>query len=145
MDYEILYTPIEVVENIWPSVEGYIESALKHSIGEYITTDILDQLLKGQMQLWCVGNGTSIIAAYTTQLKNYPQRKVLLVHTVGGSRFLEWGRLMEESLYQLAKLQNCSHLEVYGRKGWSRLLERQANFKQQYVVLTKEIPLEDPH
>lgn len=145
MNYEILYAPQEIVRDIWPSVEGYIESALKHSIGEYSSTDIFNKILIGNMELWCVGDGESIIAAYTTQFKIYPQRNTLLVHTIGGSDFLKWARLVEESLYQLAKLHNCSHLEVYGRKGWSRLLERQANFKQQYVVLTKEIPREDPH
>jgi hypothetical protein len=145
VDYEILYTPKEMVEDIWPKVQGYIDSALEYSIGEYLHTDILELIMSGQMQLWCVGDGNEIIAAYTTQIRNYPQLNTLLVHTLGGSNFHKWGRLMEESLYQLARLQNCSHLEVYGRKGWGRLLGREANFKQQYVVLTKEIPREDPH
>ena len=145
MDYEILYTPKEMVEEIWPKVQSYIDSALEYSIGEYLSTDILELIMNDQMQLWCVGDGNEIIAAYTTQFRNYPQRKILLVHSLGGSKLREWGRLMEKSLYQLAKLQNCSHLEVYGRKGWGRLLGREANFKQQYIVLTKEIPREDPH
>ena len=145
MDYEILYTPVELLDDIWPSVEGYIDAALIHSIGEYISSDIYDLIKSGDMQLWCVGNGEEIIAAYTTQFRSYPQRKILLVHTIGGTRFFKWGRLMEQELYRFARLQNCSHLEVYGRKGWSRLLGRQANFKQQYVVLTKEIPREDTH
>lgn len=145
MDYEILYTPTEIVENLWPTVEGYIESALKHSLGEYLSSDIFNLVMKRQIQLWCVVDGTKIIAAYTTQFRSYPQLNTLLVLTIGGSSFFKWGRLMEESLYQFAKQQNCSHLEVYGRKGWGRLLGRQANFKQQYVVLTKEIPREDPH
>ena len=75
MDYEILYTPKEMVEDIWPKVQGYIDSALEYSIGEYLSTDILELIMNDQMQLWCVGDGSEIIAAYTTQFRNYPQRK----------------------------------------------------------------------
>lgn len=145
MDYEVLLAPIEIVEDLWPQVVDHIDSALKHSNGEYLSNDILDLIISRQIHLWCVVDGKEIVAAYTTQLRIYPQLKTLLVLTIGGSGLFKWGRLVEDSLYQFAKLQNCSILEVYGRKGWGRLLARQADFKQQYIVLTKEIPREDPH
>lgn len=145
VDYEILYTPISLVDGIWPVVNVHIESALKHSAGEYSLEDILSLIKSEKMQLWCIGNGEKIIAAYTTQVRIYPQKKALLVVTLGGKGFFKWGRLMEQSLYKFAKQKHCSHLEILGRKGWARLLGRRADFKQQYVVLIKEIPHEDTH
>jgi hypothetical protein len=76
VDYEILYTPISLVDGIWPVVNVHIESALKHSAGEYSLEDILSLIKSEKMQLWCIGNGEKIIAAYTTQVRSYPQKKL---------------------------------------------------------------------
>ena len=93
----------DYVEQAWEYVEGYIDDALKHGIGEYTTTDIKDLCQTQQMQLWVKYENDTVRGAFVTQILNYPQMKILLVLLLGGNDFIEWRDEVDEVLLKFGK------------------------------------------
>ena len=71
VDYEILYTPISLVDGIWPVVNVHIESALKYSAGEYSLEDILSLEAKASL------NGGDLWSNHCTSLPNRSTAHIL--------------------------------------------------------------------
>ncbi len=80
----------------------------------------------------------SIVAAFTTRLLVYPQRKALALDWVGGERMKEWEDQLIDTMRRYANELECSHLEGYGRKGWGRALKKYG-FYPEYIAYRMEL------
>ena len=80
----------------------------------------------------------SIIAAFTTRLLVYPQRKALALDFVGGTRMKEWNDQLIDTMRKYANELGCSHLEGYGRKAWGRSLKKYG-FYPEYIAYRMEL------
>ena len=130
-----LVHPDEISE-IWHRVENHIEQSSRHSEGELTTSDFYVALIEEDMQLWvAVEDGDDIIATLITQIVHYPQKKVLRLIAVGGEKMERWLHFMKD-IEEFARLTHCSSMEVWGRKGWKKIL---TDWKDSYVVYTKEL------
>ena len=65
----------ESVEAWWPLVEEYLNSALKHGLGEYSIADIKSACKSKDMQLW-VKVGKKAKGAFVTKIAKYPQKNL---------------------------------------------------------------------
>ena len=87
------------------------------------------------MQLWVVVENKHVNAALITQIKPYPQKKVLSLKSLAGEDFQEIKGFLE--MVEVFALKNgCSSLEMWGRKGWKKLL---SDWKDSYIVYTKDL------
>lgn len=127
----------ESVEVWWPLVEEYLNTALKYSLGEYSITDIKNACISKNMQLW-VKVGKQAKGAFVTKIAKYPQKNLLIVILLGGDEFQEWRDEADALLNAFGKQNNCEYVELFGRKGWGKML-KDIDYKEVTRLFAKEI------
>ena len=131
--------PSEAVRHVWKDVEKVLKKSVATAQGKSETIDVLAGILTDIYVLWVVmDDDDSIVAAFTTRLLVYPQRKALALDWVGGERMSEWSDLMIDTMRNYANELGCSHLEGYGRKGWGRALKKYG-FYPEYIAYRMEL------
>jgi len=127
----------ESVEVWWPLVEEYLNTALEYSLGEYSIDDIKNACISKNMQLW-VKVGKQTKGAFVTKIAKYPQKNLLIVILLGGDEFQEWRDEADALLNAFGKENNCEYVELFGRKGWGRML-KDIDYKEVTRLFAKEI------
>ena len=127
----------ESVEAWWPLVEEYLNAALKHGLGEYSTSDIKSACISKNMQLW-VKIDKEVQGAFVTKISKYPQKNILCVLLLGGKEFIKWRDEADALLNAFGKENNCEYVELFGRKGWGKVL-KDINYKEITRLFAKEI------
>jgi hypothetical protein len=133
LDNVVTRVPSEDVEFIWSQVSPLLEKALDES---YSIVDILYGVITDRMQLFISWNNDRVESAVVTEIAQYPQSKVLRYFLAGGTNLENWLERIQEVIEKFAKKENCTHLEVAGRKGWVRKLK---GFRVKAYLLNKEI------
>ena len=127
----------ESVEVWWPLVEEYLNTALEYSLGEYSIGDIKNACISKNMQLW-VKIGKQAKGAFVTKIAKYPQKNLLIVILLGGDEFQEWRDEADALLNAFGKQNNCEYVELFGRKGWGKML-KDIDYKEVTRLFAKEI------
>tara|TARA_E500000178_G_scaffold58937_1_gene55485 strand:+ start:260 stop:661 length:402 start_codon:yes stop_codon:yes gene_type:complete len=125
--------PSEDVGFIWSQVKPLLEKALDET---YTIGDIYKGLLDDRMQLFISWNDERVESAVVTEIAQYPQSKVLRYFLAGGTNLDNWLERIQKIIEKFAKQENCTHLEVAGRKGWVKKLK---GFRVKAYLLNKEI------
>ena len=125
--------PSEDVEFIWSQIKPLLEKALDET---YTIDDIYKGLIEDRMQLFISWNDERVESAVVTEIAQYPQSKVLRYFLAGGVNLENWLERIQKVIEKFAKKENCTHLEVAGRKGWVRKLK---GFRVKAYLLNKEI------
>lgn len=131
------------VNQWWERVEPYIESALEHGIGEYLPEDIRVGCVERKMQLWVIWD-KGIRAVVVTQILRYPRKSILLGLLIAGEGFKEWSPMLDEMLEKFGQEKGCHYIELFGRKGWSKVLPK-LNYRETVRMYTKDITKEQDH
>ena len=142
----ILLTPKQVVEH-WRTIESAIASALKSSVGESTTYDYLTWLQDPEhYQCWAVQDEEKIVNISITKINNYATHKSLHLITTTGINGGRWDTYKEahHTIEDYARRRGCRRIEMYGRKGWSRVLNKlegsqNEKYKEVYVVHSMEL------
>jgi len=127
----------ESVEVWWPLVEEYLITALEYGLGEYSIEDIKNSCISKDMQLW-VKIGKEAKGAFVTKIAKYPQKNLLVVILLGGDEFQEWRDEADAVLNAFGKQHNCEYVELFGRKGWGKML-KDIDYKEVTRLFAKEI------
>ena len=125
--------PSEDVEFIWSQIKPLLEKALDET---YTIDDIYKGLIEDRMQLFISWNDERVESAVVTEIAQYPQSKVLRYFLAGGVNLENWLERIQKVIEKFARKENCTHLEVAGRKGWVRKLK---GFRVKAYLLNKEI------
>jgi hypothetical protein len=127
------------VRHVWKDVEKVLKKSVATAQGKSETIDVLAGILTDIYVLWVVmDDDDSIVAAFTTRLLVYPQRKALALDFVGGTRMNEWNDQLIDTMRKYANELGCSHLEGYGRKAWGRSLKKYG-FYPEYIAYRMEL------
>ena len=131
--------PTEAVGHVWKDVDRVLKKAVATVDNKAEMIDIFDGIYDGTYVLWVViDEQDDVIAAFTTRLIVYPQRKALALDWVGGTRMKEWEDQLIDTMRRYANELDCSHLEGYGRKGWGRALKKYG-FYPEYIAYRMEL------
>ena len=125
----------EDVAYVWEEVAPLLDTVKEHTEGELETDDFLEPLTHGDMQLWVATEGSTVHGVMVTQLIPYPQKKILRIISLAGDNFEEL-RGFQEMIEAFAVKTGCTALEMWGRKGWKKLLP---DWEDTYVVYTKDL------
>ena len=125
----------EDVAYVWEEVAPLLDTVKEHTEGELETDDFLEPLTHGDMQLWIATEGSKVHGVMVTQLIPYPQKKILRVISLAGDNFEEL-REFQEMIEAFAVKAGSTALEMWGRKGWKKLLP---DWEDTYVVYTKDL------
>lgn len=136
---KVSLVPSKAVRHVWKDVEKILKKSVATAKDKSDTIDVLAGILNDVYVLWVVmDEEDSIIAAFTTRLLVYPQRKALALDFVGGTRMKEWNDHLIDTMRKYANELGCSHLEGYGRKAWGRSLQKYG-FYPEYIAYRMEL------
>lgn len=111
------------VEKVWPQVEPMLLGALKKNIPLWDTDDILEAVMKDEMQLWIAydDDDKKLLGSVITQILVYPRGKLVNVFLLGGNNIKMWKDKMADKIEAFAREEKCLYLQAIGRKGWQPL------------------------
>ena len=125
----------EDVAYVWEEVVPLLARVAPHTEGEMEPDDYIEPLTHGDMQLWVVVENKRVNAALVTQIIPYPQKRILRLISLAGDNFQDIKDFLE--MVEVFALKNgCTALEMWGRKGWKKLL---SDWKDSYIVYTKDL------
>ena len=125
----------EDIAYIWEEVSPLLERVKEHTEGEFETDDYLEPLTHGDMHLWIATDSGEMHSVMVTQIVTYPQKQILRVISIAGSDFkklYEFNDMVES----FAIRSGCSGMELWGRKGWKKLLP---DWESNYIVYSKDL------
>lgn len=123
------------VQQVWPLVEEYIQSALEKdgTCTDYNVHHIQSFLTAGQwLLLVAVDEESKIHGAMTVSFVNYPLHRVAFVTATGG-KFIANPALLEQ-LKQILKTRGATKIQAFGRESMVRLLEK-SGFEPRNVLV----------
>ncbi len=130
--------PSQEIDEIWEACEPFIERASKKGQSEMTSQDIYNFCKDAKMQLWIVFDSeANIKAVVTTEIINYPKKKVCRIITLGGKEIDNWLHSITV-IEAWAEENGCHAMETFCRKGFIKKLEHYG-YEQTYTVLGKEL------
>jgi hypothetical protein len=124
--------PKEDVFLIWTQVAPQLSKALD---GTYDIIDVERGLQENRFQLFISWNN-GVESAVITEVAEYPKAKILRYVLAGGTNLDNWLEEMQEVIERFAKRNNCTQLEVAGRKGWVKKLK---GYEEKAILLSKDL------
>lgn len=121
------------IGEVWPHAKDKIRAAVERT-GLSAFEDIEADVLCGNQLLWLAWDGTSIMAAATTQIVK-PFSKICVLTACAGHDRERWLPLFEH-IEKYAENEGCSSMRIYGRKGWERVL---TGYRAEHVILEKPL------
>jgi hypothetical protein len=122
MSVEFSLVPYGVLYTVVPGVTKYLEVARDWARGRVSVDDLLRLLFSGQMQLWVFFEDGQILGQLMTEVKQYPQCRMLAVQYCATEPHLS--DVVEDSTFEVlekyAKELGCAGVEMTGRSGWSK-------------------------
>jgi len=118
----------------WPTVEPWIQEALKYGPQLYTTDSIKKLLIEKKMFLWvAITDGKDIIGTGITSISDYPLARVLDIHWIGSpkGKGVLWLRQFFKIMKEWAKQNDCTKLGGGGRRGWVKMF----GFKEVGVMI----------
>ena len=118
----------------WPLVSFHIRQAMMRG-GISSFDDVQRRVLGGNSLLWLAFNKDTIEAAAVTEINKTEWRKLCVIVACGGSNMDNWLPLIA-GIEKYAKTQDCTAMQIMGRKGWFRKLK---DYRTTKIVLEKEL------
>lgn len=131
-DSIITQVPKEDIFLIWQQVTPLLQPALDNT---YDIIDIEKGLQENRFQLFISWNN-KVESAVVTEIAVYPRAKVLRYFLAGGTNLDNWLEKIQQVIEKFAKNNNCTQVEVAGRKGWVKKLK---GYKEKAVLLSKDL------
>ena len=104
---------------LWRYVREYLKPAVDLSQGRWNLEYVLAGLATGRQNLWLAADEEGkIIAAATTEVVDYPLKRMLTMHFIGGEDFDRWYTLMLNGMNEFAKSAGCDGIECVARMGF---------------------------
>lgn len=127
------------IDQVWEEVSPLLEKALARSNGEMWLEDVYDRCKDNRMNLLIAVIEKAIVAAFVTEVVDYPRKRALRLVLGGGAHLKEWGPHLNEFMEIGAKAIGADLIEVHGRKGWMRYLKSLCNAKTETVLMTRAV------
>lgn len=126
------------VAGLVPALLPYLEESEAWARGRVNADDLLQFVSNGRMNLWVVEEGENVYGHIITEVKEYPQLKMLAVQYCA---MKPWtmdlvSDKMHEIAERFAKDAGCAGVEFIGRPGW-RNVAKENGYEVQSVVYQK--------
>lgn len=126
------------VDVVWPAASAELAKAVPTAAGKFLISDIYDGIMNDTYVLWVVLDEAEVVAAITTRIVQYPQRRTLAIDWIGGRRMTEWLPTLVRAMKEHAHKNKCTALEGYGRRAWGRWLARYG-WEPDYIAYKMEL------
>ncbi len=126
----------ENIPVIWNDVAPLLDRVTEHNEGQFEANDYLEPLTSKVMQLWIAVEGDYLHTVMITKIIEYPNKRDLRVIAIAGSELKTLHSKFNDMIESFALREGCSSMELWGRKGWKKMLP---DWKDSYTVFTKEL------
>jgi hypothetical protein len=112
--------PVGQVYTVLTPLLPYLLESVEWTKGRANVDDLIRLIVTGQMQLWVVMDKNTVLGHTITEIKQYPQCKMLTIQYCA----MEPGTLeevedhMQDLASRFAKDAGCVGIEFIGRPGW---------------------------
>jgi hypothetical protein len=127
------------VQQVWPFVEGYLQSALEKdgTCTDYNIHHVQMFLTSGQwMLLVAVDEDNAVHGAATVSFINYPLSRVAFITTTGGKEIA--GPELLAQLKAIVKQHGATKIQAFGRDSMVRLLSK-SGFQPRNTLVEVEV------
>ena len=133
--------PKEHIADVWEEIQEYVKNCAKFTYGRFTEQDILRDVLSKDQQLWVsFDTETKVIVGFLiTEVVEYPQVKMLVMHFTGGQDFKSWVPDGLPKIQKFARDNGCIKIESHGRAGWEKMW-KEYGYKKRFVFY--ELPVE---
>ncbi|CAB4122853.1 hypothetical protein UFOVP28_56 [uncultured Caudovirales phage] len=117
--------PAQVVD-VWEKAEPFLKQVVDITDGRTSMSFLLNRVIKEDCNLWVIYDPDSmdIVGSMITKINEYPHARFLTVEMLAGDDFDEWIDQAHDALILFAKHFLCDGLELIGRRGWVKKLQR---------------------
>jgi hypothetical protein len=137
--HTITMVPPNFADTLWPEVRGQLMKAVARSRGRWNEEALLHRIKLGHQHLWLAFDSEHTIDGVgTTELVEYPGKRMLAIQFLGGDKFNDWVWDMLERFADWAKDNNCDGIEATARMGFWKWLE-QDGYERSYVVYERSL------
>jgi hypothetical protein len=132
---KIQKVPVELVQQLWPSVEGFLASANEYGGDDYTLDQIRLFVGTGQwLLLVAVDEQNKIHGAAAVIFQNYPNHRVAFVMFIGGKLISSkdtFGQMVE-----IFKAHGATRIQGAARASIARLWKRYGFYERHAIVET---------
>ena len=122
---KISLVPVDHIFTIWGEVREYLEPAVATAKGRWTMEHLAAALSTGRQQLWIAFDDESVIhGVLTTEIVQYPAKKCLAMHFLGGRDFDAWYGDLLKQLTRYGKDMDCDGIEGTARFGFWKFLQQ---------------------
>ena len=126
-------------DQVWEKVIPLIDRAIEYADGKYGAEDIYKALKNREMQLWVAFTKVGALSAFCiTKITHYPREKRGAILFASGHNVMEWLPFCK-TIQNWARENGCTSMEVYGRRGWKKLLKQYGHYEI-HTVLKVDLP-----
>lgn len=118
----VTLVPRDRAHEVWSQVRDYLDPAVERSKGRWTMEHLAIAIASGRSQLWVAYNEDGVFGALTTEIAQYPGKKVLAMHFLGGKEFDLWYGELLAQISRFAKDADCDGLEGVARPGFAKYL-----------------------
>ena len=137
--HTITMVPPNYLNSLWPDVREQLAKAIKRSHGRWNMEFLYASILNGNQQLWLSFDAeNNIDGVGTTEILQYPEKRMIAVQFLGGDRFNDWVWDMLEKFKNFGRDNDCTGIEATARMGFWKWLE-QDDFSRSYVVYERSL------
>ena len=120
----IVFVRADDIGAVWPMFKRHAEKVVPLTRKRRCYTGLLMDLMKSSENLWLAMDGGEVIGFCTSAVVPYDEITLLQVRMLAGDRFDEWIDQMHDVLEDFARENGCGGMELIGRRGWVRKLDR---------------------
>ena len=108
-DLNFAPVPVEMIDTFWDAALEYLQPAIDTAEGKLEAYDLYNDCQMGVCVLWLVIDGSEIIAALTTRIVAYPNKRGYALEFLGGKQMKRWFNMVLDTLQEVAKHNGCTH------------------------------------
>jgi hypothetical protein len=117
--YAVNLVPTAEIRRYWKHARPHLQAAIDLSDGRWTPEYVLAALVLGEQGLWLVvSDGGQVVGAITTEGVQYPEKKALALHFMGGDGFDDWYLEMFNAMVKHAQDVGCDVIESNARFGF---------------------------
>lgn len=125
----------ETLDQLWPHALPHLKRFSEETL-LLNTEQIYEALKTNNKQLWMVEREGEVVLVVVTEVRDADAGPVCCIKIASGTAGHEALREICDEIERWAGSIGCAALEIYGRKGWARVLD---GFKQIGVILEKDL------
>lgn len=140
---EVMHLEPPYFDYHWPSIEREMKRCPERWNSWTTTEQLYAMVQMRTVQIWAAGDEKQHHLLVATQIIAFPYRRLQVLFALGNN-MKEYIELLNGTLEKFAIMQGCEEAEVFGRRGWEKLLEP-LGFKTRSIVMSKKIEMRSVH